>query len=54
MSKPLELFNKIDPLIMVAHYEREINRIQISHNQILNDLYKELEILRLKNRGIMN
>lgn len=51
MNKPQELSNKIDPLILVAQYEKEINRIQINHNQILNDLHKELEILRTKNRG---
>jgi len=51
LNKPQELSNKIDPLILVAQYEKEINRIQINHNQILNDLHKELEILRTKNRG---
>lgn len=46
-----ELLNKIDPLILAAQYERDINRIKINHNQMLEELYKELEILRSKNRG---
>lgn len=46
-----ELLNKIDPLILVAQYERDINRMKINHNKMLEELYKELEILRSKNRG---
>lgn len=46
-----ELFNKIDPLILVAQYERDIDRLKTNHNQMLEELYKELEILRSKNRG---
>lgn len=53
-SKPLKLFNKIDPLVLVTQYEREINRIKVSHNEMLKDLYKELEMLRMKNRGIIH
>lgn len=52
LRKPSEVFNKIDPLILVAQYEREISRIKINHGQMLDDLHKELEILRSKNRGI--
>lgn len=49
--KPTELFNKIDPLILVAQYEREINRLKMNHNQMLEELHKEMEVLRSKNRG---
>eukprot|EP00102_Acyrthosiphon_pisum_P022745 XP_016659955.1 PREDICTED: uncharacterized protein LOC100572574 isoform X2 [Acyrthosiphon pisum] len=55
--EPTELLNKIDPLILVAQYERDINRMKMNHNQMLEELYKELEILRSKNRDeliIMN
>lgn len=51
MSEPL---NKIDPLILAAQYEREINRMKNDHSQMLDDLHKELEILRSKNRGIVH
>lgn len=50
-TEQTELLNKIDPLILVAQYERDINRIKMNHNQMLEELYKELEILRSKNRG---
>ncbi|XP_060841227.1 uncharacterized protein LOC132921970 [Rhopalosiphum padi] len=49
-----ELFNKIDPLILVAQYERDIKRIKMNHNQMLEELYKELEILRSKNRDLLD
>ncbi|XP_025206666.1 uncharacterized protein LOC112602677 [Melanaphis sacchari] len=49
-----ELFNKIDPLILVAQYERDINRIKMNHKQMLEELYKELEILRSKNRDLLD
>lgn len=46
-----ELLNKIDPLLLVAQYERDINRLKMNHSQMLGELHKELEILRSKNRG---
>lgn len=51
MNKSTELFNKIDPLILVAQYEKEISRIKMNHTEMLEDLHKEIEILRSKNRG---
>lgn len=55
LIKPTELFNnKIDPLILVAQYEREVSRIKMIHTEMLEELHKEIEILRSKNRGTMD
>lgn len=55
LIKPTELFNnKIDPLILVAQYEREVSRIKMIHTEMLKELHKEIEILRSKNRGTMH
>ncbi|XP_015373410.1 PREDICTED: uncharacterized protein LOC107168494 isoform X2 [Diuraphis noxia] len=35
-------------------YERDINRIKMNHNQMLEELHKELEILRSKNRDLLD
>lgn len=50
-TEQTEILNKIDPLILVAQYERDINRMKMNHKQMLEELFKELEILRSKNRG---
>lgn len=52
-KQPIELINKIDPLVLAAQYEREINRLKMNHNQMLEELHKEIEVLRSKNRGIV-
>lgn len=54
LNKPIESFKKIDPLILVAQYEKEIKRIKINHDEMLKDLHRELKILRSKNRGTMH
>jgi len=54
LNKSTEKLNKIDPLILVTQYEKEINQIKINHSEMLKELHRELEILRTKNRGTMH
>ncbi|XP_025423412.1 uncharacterized protein LOC112692827 isoform X2 [Sipha flava] len=53
-KQPIEIINKIDPLVLAAQYEREINRLKMNHNQMLEELHKELEVLRSKNRDLLD
>ncbi|VVC29405.1 Hypothetical protein CINCED_3A004605 [Cinara cedri] len=53
-SKPTDSLNKFDPLILVAQYEKEINKMKINHNQMLEELHTELNILRSKNRDLLD
>ncbi|XP_050428792.1 uncharacterized protein LOC126838433 [Adelges cooleyi] len=54
LSKPIDIIDRIDPLVLVAQYEREINRMKRNHCQMLEDLYKEINILRSKNRDLLD